>query len=250
MIPETSFYVSRRRHKADLLNGGSLRFDFGSAVSMDELIIEVGSEHAMQPWKTEEAVFLEVSEDLAEWEQIIILAQNTMKVKLDPEKPVRYVRFMGTPDQVFEVKGFLNGEALDRSQWRGSHLYSPYSRVKAENAWSASTTLNEIPAGAYLAICLEGEHGIEGAYAALRVEGKPVGAPDRSPSYPVNPWEYPVVKADGYYTYYVPLTKDMKGKKIDIVVLGMKGGLADFKPEVWLTSYPAPYVKKELILYR
>ena len=54
--PETSFYVSRRRHKADLLNGGSLRLDFGKAVTMDELIIEAGSEHALQPWKTEEAV--------------------------------------------------------------------------------------------------------------------------------------------------------------------------------------------------
>lgn len=246
----TSFYVSRRRHKADLLNGGSLRLDFGRPVAMDELAIEVGSEHALQPWKTEEAVFLEVSEDLSDWQEIRILAKNTMKIKLDSEKPVRYVRFKGTPDKVIEVNGFLNGKALDRTEWRGSHLYSPYYRIKAEKAWSATTSLNEIPARAYLAICLEGEHGIEGAYAAIRVDGKPVGAPDRSPSYPVNPWEYPAVKAKSHYTYYVPLTTDMKGKKIDIVVLGMKGGIAEFKPEVWLTSYPAPYVEKELILYR
>ncbi len=110
--------------------------------------------------------------------------------------------------------------------------------------------LDEIPAGAYLAICLEGEHGIEGAYAAIRVDGLPVGAPDRSPSYPVNPFEYPVMKAKSHYTYYVPLTADMLGKEIDVVVLGMKGGIAEFKPEVWLTTYPAPYVKKELILNR
>ncbi len=248
--PSTSFYVSRRRHKADLINGGSLRLDFGQAITMDELIIEVGSEHAMQPWKTEEAVFLEVSEDLSEWQEIRILAQNTMKIKLDPEKPVRYVRFRGTPDKVVEVEGFLNGKPLDRSEWRGSHLFSPYYKIKAEHAWSASTTLNEIPTGAYLAICLEGEHGIEGAYAAIRVDGLPVGAPDRSPSYPVNPFEYPVMKAKSHYTYYVPLTADMLGKEIDVVVLGMKGGIAEFKPEVWLTTYPAPYVKKELILNR
>jgi hypothetical protein len=217
---------------------------------MDELIIEVGSEHAMQPWKTEEAVFLEVSEDLREWQEIRILAQNTMKIKLDPEKPVRYMRFRGTPDRVVEVEGFLNGEPLDRSKWRGSHLYSPYYKIKAEHAWSASTILNEVPVGAYLAICLEGEHGIEGAYAAIRVDGLPVGAPDRSPSYPVNPWEYPAIKAKSHYTYYVPLTPNMAGKEIDVVVLGMKGGSAEFKPEVWLTTYPAPYVKKELILNR
>jgi len=248
--PSTSFYVSRRRHKADLINGGSLRLDFGQAITMDELIIEVGSEYAMQPWKTEEAVFLEVSEDLREWQEIRILAQNTMKIKLDPEKPVRYMRFRGTPDRVVEVEGFLNGEPLDRSKWRGSHLYSPYYKIKAEHAWSASTILNEVPVGAYLAICLEGEHGIEGAYAAIRVDGIPVGAPDRSPSYPVNPWEYPAIKAKSHYTYYVPLTPNMAGKEIDVVVLGMKGGVAEFKPEVWLTTYPAPYLEKERILNR
>ncbi|HCC70596.1 MAG TPA: hypothetical protein DEQ09_05525, partial [Bacteroidales bacterium] len=246
----TSFYVSRRRHKADLLNGGSLRLDFGELVEMDELVIEVGSEHALQPWKTEEAAFLEISSNLKDWKEIRILANKTMKINLDPERPVRYVRFKGTPDKIIEVKGYLNGSELDRSKWKGSHLYSPYYRIKAEKAWTASTVLSEIPDGSYLAVCLEGEHGIEGAYAALRVDDKPVGAPDRSPSYPANPWEYPVVKAKSHYTYYIPVTSDMRGKNIDIVALGMKGGVYNFKPEVWLTAYPAPYKEKELILIR
>lgn len=247
--PETSFYVSRRRRTPDLLNGGSLRFDFGKPVSMDELIIEVGSEHALQPWKSEEAAFLEVSADLHEWKEIRFLAKSTMKIKLDPEKPVRYVRFRGTPDKIIEVMGFLNGKALDRSEWRGSQLFSPYSRIKAEAAWSASTIINEIPDGAYLAVCLDGEHGQEGAYAAIRVDGKPVGASDRSHSYPVNPWEYPAIKANSHYTYYIPLTEDMEGKDIDIVVLGMKGGVKKFKPYAYLTCYPKPYKKMELVLH-
>lgn len=246
---ETSFYVSRRRHKADLLNGGSLRFDFGKPVAMDELQIEVGSEHALQPWKTEEAAFLEVSADLKNWKEIRILAKETMKIKLNPEEPIRYVRFRGTPDKINEVKGFLNGKTLDRSEWRGSQLFSPYSRIKAEAAWSASTTINEISEGAYLAVCLEGEHGVEGAYAAIRVDGKPVGASDRSHSYPVNPWEYPAIKANSHYTYFVPLTKDMEGKNIDIIVLGMKGGEKKFNTYAYLTCYPKPYEKLELVLY-
>jgi len=247
---ETSFYVSRRRHKADRINGGSLRLDFGESVSMDELIVEVGSEHALQPWKSEEAVFLEVSDNLCDWREIIILAGKTMNIPLNPDDPIRYVRFRGTPDKVIEIEGYLNGRELDRTKWRGSHLFSPYYRVKAEKAWTASTVLNRIPEGSYLAVCLEGEHGVEGAYAALRVDGKPVGASDRSPSYPVNPWEYPVAKAESHYTYYIPLTAEMTGKKVDIIVLGMRGGKSDFKPEVWLTAYPAPYEEKELILYR
>jgi len=248
--PETSFYVSRRRHKAPLLNGGSLRLDFGKAVLMDQLIIELGSEHAMQPWKTEEAVLLEISEDLSEWQAIRILAKNTMKVNLDPKKPVRYIRFRGTPDKIIEVEGFLNGNPLDRSEWRGSHLFSPYYKIKAEQAWSASTIINEIHEGTYLAVALEGEHGTEGAYAAIRVDGKPIGASDRSPSYPVNPWEYPVAAVKSHYTYYIPLTKDMEGKEIDILVLGMKGGVKKFQPTAYLTCYPKPYKKMELKLYR
>jgi hypothetical protein len=248
--PETSFYVSRRRHRTPLINGGSLRLDFGLAVAMDELIIDVGSEHALQPWKTGEAVFLEVSADLSGWKEIRILAEPRMKIELDPGKPVRYVRFKGTPDQINEVHGFLNGKALDRSQWRGSNLFSPYYRIKAEHAWSASTIIHEIHPGSYLAVALEGEHGLEGAYAALRVDGRPVGAFDRSPSYPVNPWEYPVAEVGSHYTYYIPLTREMEGKKLEIVVLGMKNGETNFKPAAYLCCYPKPYQKKELKLYR
>jgi hypothetical protein len=29
----------------------------------------------------------------------------------------------------------------------------------------------------------------------------------------------------------------------------MKNGLQEFKPEAWITTYPIPYEKKELILY-
>jgi hypothetical protein len=103
---------------------------------------------------------------------------------------------------------------------------------------------------ANLAVALEGEHGVEGAYAALRVDGRPVGAFDRSPSYPVNPWEYLVAEVGSHYTYYIPLTREMEGKKLEIVVLGMKNGETNFKPAAYLTCYPKPYQKKELKLYR
>ena len=42
----------------------------------------------------------------------------------------------------------------------------------------------------------------------------------------------------------------MEGKDLDIYVLGMKGGIHELDPEVWLTTYPAPYLTKELILFR
>ena len=89
---------------------------------------------------------------------------------------------------------------------------------------------------------------MEGAYAAIRVDGEPVGAPDRSVSFPANTWEYPARKRSADYTYYVPLTEDMIGKKIDAVVLGMKNGVDKFKPEVWITAYPAPLCEQILTL--
>jgi alpha,alpha-trehalase len=128
-------------------------------------------------------------------------------------------------------------------------LFSDWHTVKAVRAWSGSFTLGEIPKGSYLCIALNGRHGVEGAYAAIRVDGRPVGAPDRSVSYPSNTWEYRVRPKAENYTYYIPLTAGMQGKRIDAVVLGMKDGIADFKPEAWITAYPIPFEKKSLVLY-
>ena len=76
----------------------------------------------------------------------------------------------------------------------------------------------------------------------------PVGAPDRSVSYPSNSWEYPARRSPANYTYYVPLTDDMKGAEIDAVVLGMRNGSYEFAPEVWITAYPAPLQRVPLML--
>ncbi len=245
----TAFYVSRRNRRSPLINYGSLRIDFGHAIHIDELTIETEDEHGLQPWKFGEAAHMEVSADLKHWKPITVLAGPVMKARLDESMPVRYIRFRGTPDKIVEVKGYLKGRELNRENWRGSNLFSPYDRYKAEAAWSLSTVINEIHPGTYLALALEGEHGTEGAYAAIRVDGTPVGAPDRSPSYPCNAWEYPVQRTNSHYTYYIPLRKEMEGRKIDIVVLGMKGGKKNFKANAYLTCYPVPYQKMELKLF-
>jgi len=59
----------------------------------------------------------------------------------------------------------------------------------------------------------------------------------------------PVAKVDSHCTYYIPLLKDMEGKRIDICVLGMKGEKINFKPSAYLTCYPYPYEEIELKLY-
>lgn len=243
----TSFYIARRVGMAPL-NGGSLRIDFGEKISLDKLIVRPGSEHALQPFKSDETIRAYVSGDLKNWTSMRLVAGKEIIMNVDPKTKLRYVRFRGTPDKVVEIEGYLNGRKLDPSKWRASNLFSLYSRVRAKKSWQYSFTLNEIPKGSYLAIALNGEHGVEGAYAAIRVNGKPLGSPDRSVSFPSNTWEYPARRISSNYTYYVPLTEDMKGAKIDAVVLGMRNGSDNFKPEVWITAYPTPFKGRLLSL--
>ena len=247
----TSFYVSRRRGVGTAgaaIDGGALRIDLGAPVSLDKLVIRPGSEHALQPFKFDETVRAQVSADLKSWSSLRLAAGNEIVLPLDPEQPVRYVRFDGTPERVLEIEGYRDGAMVDRSPWRASNLFARYARNPARKAWQHSFTLDEIPPGASLAIALNGEHGQEGAYAAIRVNGKPVGAPDRSVSFPSNAWEYPPRRSASNYTYYVPLTPGMKGATIDAVILGMRNGADKFQPEVWLTTFPAPVVGQLLTL--
>ena len=56
------------------------------------------------------------------------------------------------------------------------------------------------------------------------------------------------MKSGSNYTYYIPLSDEMKGAQIDAVVLGLKNGLDNFEPEVWITAYPVPYSEQLLSL--
>jgi hypothetical protein len=240
----TAFYPGRRWGKNDFrINGGAFRIDLGRAVSLDSLKIYTGDEQGLQPFKSWESLRIQVSTDLKNWRTIEILAGPEMTLPFDPQQPVRFIRFPATPERVEEVEGYLKGSMVNRSGWRASNLFSPYRYMTPKDAFETQFVLNEIPEGSYLAIALNGKHGNEGAYAAIRVDGQPVGAPDRSVSYRSNAWEYPVVRTDSNYTYYIPLTPAMIGKTIDAVVLVMKDGVSEFQPEVWVTAYPVPYEK-------
>ncbi|MEO6134115.1 MAG: hypothetical protein ABIP35_03115 [Ginsengibacter sp.] len=237
-------------HRWGTLPKGVFRLDLGKNVSLDKLVLEAGGEYNIPPLKTDEAISVEISTDLKTWKVVEFLAGKTMVIKLDPLVPVRYFRFNQNFESLLEIKGYLKGKSLNRSNWRASNLFANWRVVKAEKAWESSFVLNEIPKGSYLCIALDGKHGVEGAYAAIRVDGKPIGAPDRTVSFPGNTWELSVSKNESNYTYYIPLSKDMENKKIDAVVLGLKEGVTDFKPKVWITAYPIPFEKKSLVLKR
>jgi hypothetical protein len=81
----------------------------------------------------------------------------------------------------------------------------------------------------------------------LKIDGKIYGFPDRSVSYPSNTWEVHAKVGDSNYTFYFPLKPDMKGKRIEVVLLG-KETVGDIKPELWITNYPHPYKEKMLVI--
>lgn len=240
----TGFWPSTR-YNAD---NKAFRLDLGSVQHVDQLQIKLPDTFSLLPLKTGEGNYVEISSDLKDWEQLTYLAETTITIEIG--KPVRYLRFRSFPQRIVEIEGISGGKNMDRSAWKASNLFAHPSSKKAVKAWKSSIVLDEIPEGSYLSVAINGKHGREGAYAAAKVDGKWVGAPDRAPSHLSNPWEGFNTRKDENYTYYIPLKKEYIGKAIDVFTLGYDGENLDFMPELWISAYPFPWEKIKLVLER
>lgn len=231
-------------HKAD----GSTAFmvDMGKVQKLDKITFDSPDEYSISPYKSEEGTRLYVSSDLKDWKAISFYIGTHAEADVSQAGPIRYLRLDRTPLRVSEVSGFVNGQEVDRTNWRASNLFRNY--YGAKKAWSNSFKLDEIPDKAYLCIAVNGESGEDGAWAAIKVDGKYIGCPDRAPSFNANTWEYRVQPVNKNYTFYVPLTPDMKGKNIEAFVLGLND--SNLKPEVYLSTYPIPFKQKQLTLHK
>jgi hypothetical protein len=169
-----------------------------------------------------------------------------------------YVQFISLPYaplRVQEVIGYKDGKKVDRSEWRGSNLQKPYvfdwfwdkdQHYYAQKAWHGSFTLSAFPKNSKLVVAIKGKHGIEGAVASFKVNGKPIGPTDRIPSYRSNTWEYRVQPRDANYTFLLDLKREWQGSEIEVFAFGFDPEFLDLEPEVWLTTYPTPYEPKLL----
>jgi hypothetical protein len=230
-------------------HGGALRVDFGAAIHIDRLVLR--GEGIQLPKEMQGELAGEVSSDLKTWQPTRISSEpNSISAGIPDHGPIRYFRMNAVPAPLAEVEGYHGSKALDRKQWRASNLFSPYSKAPAIAAWSLSVKLDEVLPGSYLAIPLPGRHMAEGAFVAVRLGDRLVGAPGRAVSYNANVWEAPVQVVGGNYTYFVPLTREMSGKGIEVVALVMKDGVNEIRPEAWVTAYPNPFASKELVLVR
>jgi hypothetical protein len=237
------------------LEGKMFRLDMGKPLELDEIIIRIRDrqEYDLNPDMNSfsKNACAEVSADLVHWDTVELdcAGKGTMaRIRLDPRLPIRYLRISGPPRRIAEVEAYFNGKEVDRSNWHASNLFGNFADNPAVKAWKFEFVLKELAPDSYLSVALNGSHGNEGAYAALKIGDKYIGAPDRAVSFPSNTWEYFNVDSDSDYTYYFPLLPEYIGKKIEAVILGMNNGKAEFKPEIWISAYPDPRKKIPLEL--
>jgi hypothetical protein len=149
-----------------------------------------------------------------------------------------------------EVEIIKNGVRVEPAAARhATVLFSPYEKAKSQHAWQATVSIAPNPAPrSYLCVAINGEHGSNGACAALRNGATWVGATQRAVSFPAVVFEYGPSRRTANNTYFFPVTPEMQGKKLDVVVLGQADCGPEVKPEVWTTVYPNPYTSVELLL--
>jgi hypothetical protein len=241
----TAFAVTRDTFRgcgdgAAVSQSAQLRLDLGAQTPLDQLVIRVA-----RGTTTGEADY---SSDLTTWTKAQTLITNdAVAIIPHPGQPVRYVRIARGSMAPAEVEGTCAGRPVRRELWRASNLFDSYASRIAESAWSATVRLDQAAPGSYLCIALDGEHGKDGAWVAARLDGKPIGCPDRAPSFDSNMWEHGVANCQSNYTYYLPITPAMLGRKLDLVALTLKGGKNAYKPTVWITTQN-PFVAREVVL--
>lgn len=228
------------RNRDMRISDGALRIDFSEPVSFDRLALH--TQALDSTLIRNEQLGAQFSTDLLEWTpaEELIVHGNTLNI-YPPAGEWRYFRMQMAPERIAEIEAWRGDLALPRDDWRASNLFSHPDARPADKAWSATVSIDELTPTSYLCVAIEGEHGEEGAYAALRVDGEPVGAPSRATSYPSNTWEYPVRRLKTGFTYFFPLDASYLGKEIEVVVLGMKDGGKDLEPSVWLTARELPF---------
>lgn len=247
----TGFYVAqRKRGELRVTPDAPLRVDFGEVIFPDRLELTIPSQYALKNLlEGEGGSTAQVSADLKRWTTLPFIHGEENRIEVPKGVGVRYVRIPGFSCFISEINAYAGNRALERGNWRASNLFGSYRGMNFTKAWSGSIRIDEFVKDAYVCVALNGRHGVEGAYAALRTgEGRFIGAEDRATSYPSSPWENTSCKRDSNYTYYFKITPELVGKDIEVVVLGGEKADDALRPEVWQTAHAAPFCEKLLKL--
>jgi hypothetical protein len=241
----TLFAVSKAKGD-QRIKGGCLRLDLGEEMFVDSILVRIPNEYLLQPLIKDEGNYFTISSDLTHWQQITFWASTDMYLPINSK--MRYLKMKPFPDAISEIEVYSGGKKVAPTAFKVSNLMADGAVMYCNDAWKTTFVLNETPRNSYLCVAINGQHGVEQAYAALKVDGHYVGAPTRTVSYPINPWENRVAKKESNYTYFFPVDPLMAGKKIEVFVLGYNEQKMAIKPQVWITAYPIPFETKTMTI--
>ncbi len=249
--PDT-FYDGESVYYQDLydgprLDGGCLRVDLGRIYpvsrveieffEIDEPILEVQKPHVgdkatfgtdLLKWRkapltkasvTEENVIAPVVKYNVETLFHVDGVKKTAVYEINGD--MRYFRLDRPMDRIYAFRVYdANGEEIKLCCPHANNMLAPFAKKNFIRAKKATVSVPEdAPCGSYPAVGIDGEHGKEGAYCGAVCDGTPVGFSDRAVSYPVNFWSHIVRNVGKGYTYYLPVTDAVRGKRVEVFVL-------------------------------
>jgi len=227
----TGFFPSERQGD-QRIHGGCLRLDLGCIMRVDSIRLHVPSYFGLLPMQLHEGQRAEFSTDLGAWKACRFLADTISTVTIGND--MRYLKIFDAPKQLCEVEVYSGGKLVDTDCFKVSNLFAPSLNIR--KAWKRKITIPSDFVGGQMCVALEGRHGVEGAYVALRMDDTYIGAPDRAPSYRSNTFESNVTQTDSNYTYYVPITASMSQKSVEVFVLGTDECDSNLKPQIYFTK--------------
>jgi len=237
----TYFSTNRVTSSKGTEAGGGFRLDVGRVEKIDQVVFE-----SVTPDFDPRQV--EISNDLHSWTTVPATSiGSNLTVNCPANTSFRYLRSLKSPTQVSEIKAYEHGRLLGRQTWRASNLFKILDPGKVKNAYRLEFKIRKAAPNSLLAVSVPGSYEGESVYAALLVDGKVIGAPDRSPAYPYNNW-VDFGSGKGNYTFYFPFSKSMLKKNLEVVVVGTDDRSARLTPEAWMTTTKPPYNEKLLVL--
>lgn len=258
--PDT-FFDGYSRFYGELvrIDGGCLRVDFGkeydadaveiTCFSIDEPVREVPKQQIQKQgtyssdfigWETsKDAQISTVTENVSV--PVVTAASHFIKKVMGKRVRVTYpvgkLRYFCLPqpmDRIYSIKLIKDGVELSLENPRVNNLQAAYEVKNVAAVKSCEFTLPEKCAGEYIAVALNGVHGVEGAYCVAEMDGQLIGFPDRASAYQANSWERYVGKSDANYTYYLPLEASMSGKRIKLYALFCNSDKTDVKCDIYI----------------
>lgn len=264
---EDTFFdgTSKLHYGGYRIDGGCLRVDFGAVFAADSVVLEYFDSDEQFVFRNSIQMqgptgVCSYSADLADWQKTSVDSVYVLRAEAAPvlvqdvhnvinvkgkrkcvtypvSSPIRYFRMPCPLDRIYKIALLKDGKELVLQNPRVNNLVPAGRKVAYVKELSVCVPTEQWKKDCYLSVCLDGKHGVEGAYALLDADGVIQTAPDRAPCYQANGWECPPFRSvhqDHHYTYYFPVTEEMCDKQLTIRILGMYKDFAAYPVQVYL----------------